>query len=247
MKDISKNDLALQVESAEGLEYDLLGKTLRFGKTSATVTIDGANIRAKVPTSRLMGGDVSVTANISIDPKRPVFDADVSARRVDFAKITKLYFDYEGSGGVGSGKYKFTSKLGQESDMRGQGSIRVEAGNVFAIPILGPLSDIMHKIIPGVGYQTARLATADFRIADKKIESDNLEIQGAGFAMFGAGTIFFTTDRMDMSMRINAKGIPGIVFFPVSKLFEYVSTGTVSNPEWRPKILPRFPPATNGR
>jgi hypothetical protein len=45
---------------------------------------------------------------------------------------------------------------------------------------------------------------------------------------------------MDMSVRINARGIPGLVLFPVSKLFEYVSTGSVSKPEWRPKIIPRF-------
>ena len=44
---------------------------------------------------------------------------------------------------------------------------------------------------------------------------------------------------MDMTVRINARGIPGIVLFPVSKLLEYVSTGTVSDPQWRPKIVPR--------
>jgi hypothetical protein len=49
------------------------------------------------------------------------------------------------------------------------------------------------------------------------------------------------TDQMDMSVRINARGLPGVVLFPVSKLFEYISTGTVSNPEWRPKIIPRIP------
>ncbi len=47
-------------------------------------------------------------------------------------------------------------------------------------------------------------------------------------------------DRMDLSVRINARGIPGIVLFPVSKLFEYVATGSVSKPEWRPKIIPRI-------
>ena len=45
--------------------------------------------------------------------------------------------------------------------------------------------------------------------------------------------------NLDLSVRINAKGIPGLVLFPVSKLFEYVSTGTVSDPEWLPKIIPK--------
>jgi hypothetical protein len=44
-----------------------------------------------------------------------------------------------------------------------------------------------------------------------------------------------------MSMRINAQGIPGLVFFPVSKLFEYYSNGTMADPKWSPKIIPRIP------
>jgi hypothetical protein len=42
-------------------------------------------------------------------------------------------------------------------------------------------------------------------------------------------------------MRLNAQGVPGFVFFPMSKLFEYHSDGTFSNPSWSPKIIPRIP------
>ena len=124
--------------------------------------------------------------------------------------------------------------------MRGSGSLRVEDGQVFAIPILGPLSEIINKIIPGSGLHSARLATADFLVQDEKIITKNLSIDGAGFSLLGRGDIFFMNDKMDMSVRINARGLPGLVLFPVSKLFEYVSTGSVSNPEWRAKIIPRF-------
>ena len=83
-------------------------------------------------------------------------------------------------------------------------------------------------------YQTAKLATVDFKVADQKISTDNLEIEGSGFSLFGAGDIFFVTDKMDMSVRINAHGIPGIVLFPVSKLFEFKLKGTTKNPVWYP-------------
>ena len=33
----------------------------------------------------------------------------------------------------------------------------------------------------------------------------------------------------------------GLVFFPVSKLFEYYSNGTMTDPKWGPKIIPRIP------
>jgi hypothetical protein len=59
--------------------------------------------------------------------------------------------------------------------------------------------------------------------------------------MFGSGDIYFLTGGLNMSMRINAQGVPGLVFFPVSKLLEYHSDGTISDPRWRPKIIPKIP------
>ncbi|HEY5707117.1 MAG TPA: hypothetical protein VIS96_16265 [Terrimicrobiaceae bacterium] len=240
LKDPRKNDLHLTIQSDVGLDYDLLNRTLNFGRTLANVDITGTKVIANIKSAELMEGDVGVNAIVSIDPADPTFGADVDIRRVNFAQLTKLYFDYEDSQGVGSGNFKFTARMGQEELMRGDGSLRVEDGHVLAIPILGPLSEIINKIIPGAGFQTARLATADFKVGDEKINTKNLKIEGAGFSLYGYGDIFFGKDKMDMSVRINARGIPGLVLFPVSKLFEYVSTGSVSKPEWRPKIIPRF-------
>jgi hypothetical protein len=240
MTDARKNNLLLHVDAADGLDYDLLRRTLKFGRTLADVHIDGTKVLANVKSAKLMDGEIGLKAVVSIDAGDPTFGADVEVHRVDFTKLTKLYFDYDDSQGVGSGSFKFTARMGQEEKMKGAGSLRVEDGHVFAIPILGPLSGIIDKIIPGSGLHTARLATADFQVADEKITTKDLAIEGAGFSMIGSGDIFFMSDKMDMSVRINARGLPGIVLFPVSKLFEYVSTGSLSNPEWRPKIIPRF-------
>ncbi|MDX2080956.1 MAG: AsmA-like C-terminal region-containing protein [Terrimicrobiaceae bacterium] len=240
LKDATKNNLAVGVEASTGLDYDLLGKTLRFGRTSADVKVVGTQVRANVRRAALMGGTVGLQALVSTDSRNPVFGADIRLERVNFSDLTKLYFDYDDSKGVMSGRYRFDARMGQETKMKGDGTIRVEDGNVFAIPILGPFSEILGAVLPGVGYETARLATADFTIADEIIHSDNLVIEGSGFSMFGAGDIHFMTSRLDMTMRLNARGIPGIVFYPVSKLFEYISTGTVQKPDWRPKLIPRF-------
>ncbi|MFA7002266.1 MAG: AsmA-like C-terminal region-containing protein, partial [Candidatus Omnitrophota bacterium] len=214
--------------------------TLKFGKTSAKVDVIGPSVIADVRHAALMGGDLAVKAIVSIDPKDPTFSAAAKLNRVNFAKLTKLYFNYDTSKGVMSGNYKFNAIQGRENLMRGSGNIRVEDGNVFAIPILGPFSEILGTILPGVGYQTAHVATADFTVANEIINTKNLVIEGAGFRMHGAGDIYFMTSRLDMSMRINARGIPGIVFYPVSKLLEYISTGTVGSPAWRPRIIPRL-------
>jgi hypothetical protein len=242
LKDATKNNLSIGLEATDGLDYDLLKRTLHFGRTSAQVNVIGTKVNANIRKAAFMGGDVALKAIVSIDAKDPTFGMDVKLNRVNFASLTKLYFGYDDSKGVMSGNYKFEARMGEENFMKGVGSIRIEDGNVFAIPVLGPFSEILGTLLPGVGYQTARLATADFTAANEIINTKNLVIQGAGFNMIGAGDIHFMTSRLDMSMRINMKGIPGLVFYPVSKLLEYISTGTVAEPAWRPKIIPRFSP-----
>ena len=241
MRLATKNNLSIQVESPAGMDYDLLGKTLSFGKTSAKVLVIGNKVEARVTRAPIMGGEVTLDADVSIDPKAPFLTADVKLERVNFSKLTKLYFNYDDSKGVVRGRYNFKTKMGQEEQMTGKGSIRIEDGNVFAIPTLGPFSSIMGAILPGVAYNTARLATADFSVANKKVSTKNIEIVGSGFSMFGDGDIYFLTGQLDMDMRLNAQGVPGILFFPVSKLLEYHSNGTFSDPGWLPKIIPSIP------
>ena len=240
LKDPNKNNLAITLQANSGLDYDLLGKTLHFGPTSAQVNIIGAKVHADVKRAALMSGSIALKAIVSVDPKDPAFNVDVKLNRVNFAQLTKLYFKFDTSKGRVSGVYKFDARAGKENLMRGAGNLRVEDGNVFDIPILGPFSTILGSILPGVAYQTAHLATADFTVANEIINTKNFKIEGSGFSMFGSGDIYFMTSKLDMDMRLNARGLPGIVFFPVSKLLEYVSTGTVSEPAWRPKIIPRI-------
>jgi AsmA-like C-terminal region len=239
MKDPTRNDLRIEVDAPGGLTYSLLNKDLVFGDVGATVLLKGQRVLADVSRATLYGGDVAVNAKVSTDPGNPTFSADVTAESVDFPSLTKLYFGYAKSEGAMSGKYSFDADLKNPSAMQGRGSIRVENGHVMSIPLFGPLSVIMGTIIPGAGHEGARLATMDFTIGEQHIRTKNLDIQGSGFELFGDGSVAFPSGRLDLTVRINAKGIPGIVLFPVSKLFEYVSVGTMSDPQWRPKIIPR--------
>ncbi len=178
-------------------------------------------------------------ASVSIDPDQPDFSVDVALDGVDFPALTKLYFGYDRSEGKLSGSYRFDASLRNPSQMVGAGTLRVEDGHVMEIPLFGPLWVVLDQIIPGAGHENADQAELDFTVARERIATKNLEISGAGFELAGEGSVGFPSGDLDLAVRINAKGIPGIVLFPVSKLFEYQSTGTVSEPDWKPKIVPK--------
>lgn len=238
MADPEKTRLDLTI-SASGMNYKLLGQELSFGPVRGKLSVRGRSLQATVERAELFGGEVRLETRVSLDRTRPEYELSVDLQNVDFATINRLYFGYEGSEGLLSGELTYTAEFARQSELVGQGRIRVENGNVFAIPILGPLSPILNSIVPGSGYQIARLATADFTIANETIQTNNLEIVGAGFSLYGQGDIYFVADELDMNVRMNAQGAPGLLLLPVSKMFEYSSSGTLSDPVWRPRHLPR--------
>lgn len=239
LQDIAKTRLRADFQAPGGLEYDLLERTLKFGPSSGSLDFNGNKIRLRAPSGRLFGGNASIEADITTGQPSARQVLRVRLDKVDFESLTRLYFDYKESKGVVSGRYDFSFIGGNDRSMRGEGDLRVENGNVFAIPVLGPLSIVLGTIVPGTGYQTARLATCDFTVADGVIRTDNLDIKGQGFSLIGKGKLFFLEDRMDFGVRINVQGPAGLLLYPVSKLFEYVSDGSLANPVWRPRILPK--------
>ena len=63
----------------------------------------------------------------------------------------------------------------------------------------------------------------------------------------------YQNDKMDFRVRVNAQGLPGMVLYPVSKLFEFWTEGPLSDPVWRsamakgaeaPKSVPAIVPNT---
>jgi hypothetical protein len=140
------------------------------------------------------------------------------------------------------GVYHFTGRGADPRALTGDGSLSVRDGNVFAIPFLGPISGILNGIVPGMGQDVARNASAQFHTEGGIIEVKDLLVEGSGFSLLGGGQLRYLEDAMDFNVRINARGLPGVVLFPVSKLFEYVADEKLSKPRWRPKALPRLGP-----
>jgi len=117
------------------------------------------------------------------------------------------------------------------------GYIRIEEGSVLSVPFLRPLSLILNQVIPGIGYEPARKAYVAFQVENRKISTKNLQVAGPGFNLLGSGGVDFFTGKMDMTVRVNAHGVPGMVLLPVSKLLEFESNGTLSQPDWQLKRL----------
>jgi hypothetical protein len=108
----------------------------------------------------------------------------------------------------------------------------VRNGDVFAIPLFGPLSDLLNAVVPGVGYRVARKAAMSFTISGGVIRTSDFHVDGGIFGMVGHGNSHFLDDKIDFNVRVDASGA-GFVLTPLYKFLEYRAEGSLSRPTWR--------------
>ncbi len=228
--------LEVKVDAANEMDYAFLGKTLPFDGISARLLFTNNRLQITDVRADLFDGTLHGDADISLARNDPKYRATVSVKDINFPRLTDLYFNYKTSQGMLRGTYEFAGLGNNWRTMRGNGTVKVSNGDVFAIPIFGPLSGILNKIVPGSGYSIAHDATAAFRVENGTIHTDDFEAAGALFSMLGNGDIHFLDDKLDFNLRLDMKG-PGILLTPMYKLFEYSGTGSLKKPDWHPAVL----------
>ena len=232
--------LSVDIDAPGGMDYTFLRHDLHAPQLAAKLAFTSTGMKIEDLNAGLFGGRLRGNAEISLQSERPGHAVEIRLENVDFQSLTKLYFGYDNAKGRLNGRYRFTGKGADARAMQGSGNVAVAEGDIFAIPFLGPLSSALNSIVSGMGSDVARKATATFTIANGVIKTNDLVVEASSFSMFGDGDLDFADDKMDFSVRINARGLPGVLLFPVSKLFEYVADEKLSKPSWRPKALPKL-------
>ncbi|HJT45227.1 MAG TPA: AsmA-like C-terminal region-containing protein, partial [Chthoniobacterales bacterium] len=226
--------LEINVDGPAGMDYVFLGKTLPFHKINARLLFTNDHLQIVDLRGGLFSGSVRGSADISLAHTDEHYRAKLAIDAMDFPRLTDLYWGYKTAHGQLSGSYDFSGVGGNARLMEGRGKVAVANGDVFAIPVFGPLSGLLGSVIPGIGYSIARTATASFTIKAGTIHTDDLEVAGRLFSMLGQGDIHFLDDKLDFDVRVDPKG-PGILLTPVYKLFEYKGEGSLKNPDWHLK------------
>ena len=226
--------LDIGVEAPGGMDYTFLGKTLPFDHVSAKLLFTTDRLQIVDLSAGLFSGAVRGKSDISLAPNDSRHHANITVRGVNFPRLTDLYFNYKTSQGELSGTYDFDGLGSDSRRMRGHGVIEVTNGDVFAIPVFGPLSGILNYVMPGTGYSIGREARATFTINEGIIHTSDFDVAGKLFEMVGHGDIYFLDDKLDFDVRVSPKGA-GALLAPVYQLFEYKGEGSLTKPNWHPK------------
>lgn len=234
--------LDLEIESPGPMEYTFAGKDLVYDSVSASLSFVQAKLHIKHLSGPMFGGRLEGNAEISLASDNPVHRASLRITNMNFATLSRLYTGYDDSKGLLNTSFLWRGEGDNGRRVDGSGELSITDGNVFAIPFLGPLSSVLSQVIPGLGYSMAHKATASYTVKNGTFNTQNLKIEGLGFQLLGHGDLHFMDDAMRFYARINARGVPGMFLFPVSRLLEYSSEGKLSRPEWKPRMIPKFGP-----
>jgi hypothetical protein len=228
--------LEINVDGPSGMDYVFLGKTLPFQKINSQLLFTNDRLQIVDLRGNLFSGNVRGNADISLAHGDQRYRAKLAVDGIDFPRLTDLYYNYKTAQGRLSGTYDFTGVGDNARLMQGSGTLTVSNGDVFAIPVFGPLSGILGSLLPGkvVGFSIAREAKSTFTAKNGVLHTDDFEVVGGLFSMLGSGDIYFLDDKLDFDVRISPKGA-GMLLAPVYKLFEYKGEGSLKNPNWHPK------------
>lgn len=218
--------------------YDVFGKPVPFTNLRTNV-VCRAGIATFETQADMLDGRFRLSGSVN-DTRRPqTYAGEIRIDAVSFNKFARIYSPKDETEGDLTGYFKFTGAMGDWRTVKGGGSLTMLNGNLYAVPILGPLTPLIGAVLPRPikGYNVAKEADCTFTVADGFASTDDLEALTAVFRLVSRGKVDFLEDRIQFEAQAKFRGLPGLVLFPVSEILEYVGEGSVGDPLWRPRYF----------
>ena len=220
--------------SAERFPFKVLGKELPFERLRAEVS----SAKSMAPfdiQARVLGGTFGMKGTIDSSLRPSQYRGSLQFNALSFQRFAQVYAPKEESEGDITGHMDFTGRVNDWKSLKGSGVLILLNGNLYAVPVLGPLTPLLGALLPTPikGYNVAREANCTFQVANGFVVTDDFEALTSTFKLLSHGTIDFIKDNIEFTAQVRARGLPGLVLLPVSELLEYKGAGTVARPVWR--------------
>ena len=215
---------------------DWVGKRLNFTNAQGEFYQGTMKADAAFDFTPVVGADFSFNVAVADASLRDLM-ADV------FSKTNRME-------GRLTGNLNITSASTENfTNWSGMGRVDLRDGLIWEIPVFGIFSPALDKVSPGLGESRAKQGSATFTIMNSVIYSSDLEIQAPVLEMLYRGTVDFK-GRVDATVEaqlfrqlpLGMGSVVNTVIKPLTWLFQYRVTGTLSDPKSEPEFpVARFP------
>ncbi len=243
--------LEVTFQSEHPADYRFLGENLTLGAPSGKVTIRGGQVHVGDLQTEAFGGPVTAVFDSTEGGK---LAGELTWTQLSLPALASTYgFHLKGGGDV-TGRLDFSITGGDVRTMKGKGLLALDHAELFAVPMFGPLTSLVGAVLNNdrAGIQKAKNAFCTFRISRGRLRTEDFQTATRSLDFTGAGTIDLAEKSLDMTIRMNARGLLKLLTIPLRSfagLFQFHGTGPLGDPHWesmkftRPDAAPRDAPA----
>lgn len=232
----------VQIIDAKAMNWTFLGAPVTIEMLSGDVAIKNQLVMLNSLKGSAFGGDLRGLLQFDVSQEKS-FTADFSWNQLKLKAIAQTYQFNEQAKGMLTGKISLSGKSGKTETLQGQGQCVLEKGELFAVPMFGPLSTVVAFVLADrrVGFERAKYAACNFVIREGILRTDDFMTNTASLKFTGNGNVNLNDRTMDMTMRMNARGLLGLVVMPfqpiIKGLFQFKGQGPLGQPKWEHVIF----------
>ncbi len=242
-KNDPRTDFKINANSPGNMNYDFLGKALKLQRLKGKVRIKSDRVEvSNLSFSTFKGTSKGFITVLTSSKNKSKYTGGFQWSRLHLKEIGKLYQFEKAERGLLTGRLDFTGQADNIARFNGKGNIALERGNLFSVPMLGPLSPIIGTVLGkrNPTQQQAEDASCSFLIRNGVVHSNNFLATTRSLKFTGEGKIDLKQKNMDLLVRMNARGLFSVLSLPLRPfmgLFQFQGTGYVMKPQWRTVIF----------
>jgi hypothetical protein len=229
-----RTELDVSFDSRDAADYRFLGENVTLAQPSGKVAIRGP--RVTVSDLRLNAFDGPITSHFDFRGDGRL-TGEMSWTRLSIPALTSTYgFQVKGGGEV-TGRLDFSLTDSRVETMSGEGLFALDKTELFSVPMFGPLSRVVSGVLNDrrAGFERAKSAFCNFRIQDGVLRTGDFQTATTSLTFVGEGQVDLARRTLDMTMRMNARGLLGLITLPLRPfygMFQFRGTGPLKDPQW---------------
>lgn len=225
--------LDVTFNSPHGADYVFVGKNVTVSRPSGKVEIRGPRI--SVTDLNLNAFDGLLAGHFDYDAGK--LSGEANWTKLSLPAIASTYDFHAKGGGDFTGRLDFSVTGGQVKTMSGEGLFALDKTELFSVPMFGPLSQVISGVLNDrrAGFERAKSAFCTFDIQDGILKIRNFQTSTTSLAFVGEGDVDLSERTIDMTMRMNARGLLGLLTLPLRPfygMFQFRGTGPLKDPKW---------------
>jgi len=237
-ENIESTDVRTKFDTLATTNYTFLNHSLDLDQVRAEVRyrhrlVDVSNLSFRTFQGS-GGGDVTVRIRPG---QSSLLQGGIKWTRLRLADIGNTYGFEKATQGYVTGRLDFSTSAGDIGTMDGTGAIGLEHGHLFFVPALGPLSTILAQVVGDKRstHEEARDASCTFALRNGILYTRDFLTSTPSSVFTGEGAIDLDRQTIDMTVRMNARGLLGLITLPLrpfNNLFQFRGQGPLKAPTW---------------